>query len=128
MEEIKIQNRIAIECSDKETRLWKNDNGLAWQGKVSRLKNNAMLISHAKAISYGLGKGSADLVGFKKVKITQEMVGSELAVFVAIEVKTKNGRASQDQKNYINMIDSHGGISGIAKSVEDAKEILKKKG
>jgi hypothetical protein len=52
------------------------------------------------------------------------MVGQEIPVFAAIEVKTAKGRATKDQLQFIEHIRDAGGIAGIARSVDDAKNIL----
>jgi hypothetical protein len=44
--------------------------------------------------------------------------------FLAIEVKSKTGRASPEQIKFINTINDHGGLAFIARSVEDVKEQL----
>lgn len=43
--------------------------------------------------------------------------------FVAIEVKTKKGRLSENQKAYLQKIKEHGGLAFVARSVEDVKEM-----
>ena len=45
------------------------------------------------------------------------------AIFLAIEVKTDTGRATQQQIDFINFVRSHGGRAGIARSVADAERI-----
>ena len=77
-----------------------------------------------RPVQFGLAKGSSDLIGFKTIKITQDMVGSSVAQFVSIEVKTPTGKPTQIQQNWLHCIKSAGGISGIARSIEDAKKIL----
>ena len=77
-----------------------------------------------RPVQFGLAKGSSDLIGFKTIEITQDMVGSSVAQFVSIEVKTPKGRPTEIQKNWLQCIKSAGGISGIARSIEDAKKIL----
>ncbi len=62
----------------------------------------------------GLPKGFSDLFGFRK--------SDGKAVF--IEVKAKNGRASPEQRKFLAVMRSYGAITGIAKSVEDAREII----
>jgi hypothetical protein len=52
------------------------------------------------------------------------MVGQDLAVFAAVEVKTPKGRVKAEQQQFIDHINSAGGIAGIARSVDDAKDIL----
>ena len=42
-------------------------------------------------VQFGLAKGSSDLIGFKTVKVTPEMIGQEIAQFVSIEIKTERG-------------------------------------
>ena len=77
-----------------------------------------------RPVQFGLAKGSSDLIGFKTVEITEEHIGQKLAQFVSIEVKTQKGKPTEIQKNWLQCIKSAGGISGIARSIEDAKKIL----
>ncbi len=43
--------------------------------------------------------------------------------FVAIEVKTKTGKLSENQKAYLQKIKEHGGLAFVARSIEDVKEM-----
>ena len=47
--------------------------------------------------------------------------------FVAIEVKTKKGRLSDNQKKFIEDINNNGGIAFVARSIEDVKSRLVKR-
>ena len=76
-----------------------------------------------RLVKFGLCKGSSDLIGFRSITITPDMVGQKIAVFSAIEVKDK-GKATVDQRNFINIINNAGGYAGVAKNVNDAKKIL----
>lgn len=117
--ETSIQNRILVECAGGNVRLWRNHRGSGYQGKATRFKDG-VLISHASQCYFGLCNGASDIIGFK----TEEYDGIKVAIFVAIEVKTSKGRVSPDQQKFIEMIQSMGGIAGVARSVEEAKEIL----
>lgn len=76
-------------------------------------------------MQFGVGSpGGSDLIGYRKVTITPEMVGMEMPVFAAIEVKTPRGKATQQQKAFIEHIRNAGGIAGIARSVDEAQSIL----
>jgi hypothetical protein len=77
-----------------------------------------------RPVQFGLAKGSADLVGWKTVTITPDMVGREVAVFASIEVKTQTGRPTQYQQAWLTAVEKAGGIAGVARSVEDAEELL----
>ena len=76
-------------------------------------------------VQFGLAKGSSDLIGFKTVKITPEMIGEEIAQFVSIEIKTERGKLTDIQKNWLQKVQSSGGIVGVARTVKDALNILK---
>ena len=52
------------------------------------------------------------------------MVGMDVPVFAAIEVKTAKGKATEQQKAFIEHIRNVGGIAGVARSVDEAKSIL----
>ena len=76
-------------------------------------------------VQFGLAKGSSDLVGFKTVKITPEMIGQDIAQFVSIEIKTERGKLTDVQQNWLQKVKSSGGIVGVARTVKDALQILK---
>ena len=76
-----------------------------------------------RLVTFGLAKGSADLIGWRTVVVTPEMVGTRLAVFTSIEVKTPTGRLTPQQRNWQAAVLAAGGISGIARSVSDALQI-----
>ena len=76
-------------------------------------------------MQFGVGSpGGSDLIGYRRVTVTPEMVGTEVPVFAAIEVKAARGKATQQQKAFIEHIRNAGGIAGIARSVDEAQSIL----
>lgn len=76
-------------------------------------------------MQFGVGSpGGSDLIGYRRVTVTPEMVGQDLAVFAAVEVKTPRGRVKAEQQQFVDHIRSAGGIAGIARSVDEAKNIL----
>ena len=104
MSEQSIQQHIRIACSTGATRLWCNNTG--------------------RPVSFGLCKGSADLIGYRSITITPDMVGQQVAVFTSIEVKTPTGRIRPEQQAWMETVQAAGGIAGVARSVEDAKALL----
>lgn len=112
--ETKIQQEIRLALGKiPQLRLFRNETGQLPDPRTGRW------------IQFGLAKGSSDLIGFKTIKITQDMVGSSVAQFVSIEVKTPKGRSTKIQENWLRCIKSAGGISGVARSIEDAIKLLK---
>lgn len=83
-------NRVAV--------LWRNNNG----------------VDTANGIRYGLGNGSADLVGF--------LIPS--GKLFAIEVKTSIGKLSADQRTWIEWVNRNGGVARVARSVEASRLLL----
>ena len=79
---------------------------------------------HGRPVTFGLCKGSADLIGWRTLTITPDMVGQQVAVFTSIEVKTPTGRVQPEQKQWLEAVQAAGGIAGIARSVEDAEALL----
>ena len=76
-------------------------------------------------MTFGVGSpGGSDLIGYRKVTVTPEMVGQEIAQFAAVEVKTPRGRVRPEQQQFIDHVLSAGGIAGIARSVAEAQELL----
>jgi hypothetical protein len=47
-----------------------------------------------------------------------------VAVFTSIEVKSATGRLRPEQRQWMEAVQAAGGIAGVARSVEDAEQIL----
>ena len=123
MKEKEIQNDILLDLNGNGVRLWRNDTGTCFQGKGTRYKGT-MLIKDPKVISYGLCKGSSDIIGFIRKEITEDMVGQVAAIFTALEVKTPKGKATEEQEAFVKLVNESGGIAGIVRSVEEAQEVV----
>ena len=74
-------------------------------------------------VRYGLCNGSSDIIGFVPVVVTADMVGSTVAVFLAVEAKDK-GRVTEEQKAFVAMVRARGGIAGVAHSEAEALALL----
>ena len=72
---------------------------------------------------YGLCKGSSDLIGWRSLTITPDMVGQTVAVFAAIEVKDR-GTPTPEQLHFIAQVQAAGGLAGVARTVAEAEAIL----
>jgi hypothetical protein len=132
-EETNIVRRILLKCgSILGTRLFRNNSGSAWIGKSVMIKKREQIwvnagdvvVQNARFFQAGLCTGSSDIIGFKSVTITTEMVGNPVAVFVACEAKTTSGRVSKEQLAFIKMINKNGGIAFIATDENMALEFL----
>ena len=90
-------------------------------------RNNTGTLKDAngRPVQFGLCKGSADLIGWRTITITPDMVGQQVAVFTSIEVKTPTGRVRPEQQQWLKAVQAAGGVAGIARSVEDAQAIIK---
>ena len=77
-----------------------------------------------RLVTFGLARGSADLIGWRTITVTADMVGQRIAVFTSIEVKTLTGRVRPDQAAWMGAVQAAGGIAGIARSVPDALQLV----
>lgn len=110
--ESNIVNRIMMDVAPTGARLFKN------------IRGKFRTLDGLRIIAAGLlVPGASDLIGFRPVVVTQDMVGKTIAVFSAIEVKAATN-ASKEQINFINFIADNGGFAGIARSPEDARKIM----
>jgi hypothetical protein len=109
--EQRIQQEIRLAVSKGDTRVFRN-------------KTGTLRDANGRPVSFGLCKGSADLIGWRSVTITPEMVGQQVAVFTSIEVKAATGRIRPEQQQWLNAVQAAGGIAGVARSVEDAMDLL----
>lgn len=99
--ESSLQERIRLAVSAAGVLLFRNNVGLAsYKGQKVR---------------YGLGKGSADLVG----------VAGPHGRFIALEIKrAKGGKVSRDQERWLKWVRLYGGVSGVVRSVDEALKLV----
>lgn len=125
MTETDLQREIQIALSDENTRLLRNTVGFGWQGTHFTIRDGKLVAGVARAVTFGLGPGTSDLVGPHSIVVTPAMVGRRIALFTAVEIKRpKKKGATQGQGNFINAIAELGGLSGVARSIEEARTIV----
>lgn len=111
--ETDLQQRIRLALGLRpDLRLYRNQVGQLPDPKTGR------------PVQFGLARGSADLIGWRTITITPDMVGKQIAVFTSIEVKTPTGRLAPAQHNWQAAVRSAGGIAGVARSIGDALQIV----
>lgn len=102
------------------------------QMEVSRLggrvfRNNVGIFtgSDGSIIRTGLCNGSSDLVGwFPLIGVATGGNKIEVALFLAIEVKTPKGRLRPGQREFIDCVNRTGGIAFVARSVKDVEKYI----
>jgi len=112
MNEMNRLRAIMLGLSTPGTRLWRNNCG-------------ALKDAEGRLIRYGVANpGGSDLIGWRSITVTPDMVGQKLAVFLAIEVKGERTRVTDQQRNFLDRVKADGGLAGVARTVEDAKAIV----
>jgi hypothetical protein len=113
MTERNIQNRILLATgSHPNIRLFRNNTGQGWQGQTSR-DGAKLIITNPRPLMAGLHKGSSDLIGWKTVEVTPDLVGQHVAIFTAVEVKTGSGRTTVEQEQFLQAVRAAGGIGVV---------------
>lgn len=125
----RLTNQVREAVSKTGTRLFNVHVGKFWAGapirfnktKTVEVHDGDVLIRRARLINSGI-EGMADLVGFTPVVVTPEMVGSTVAVYSSVEIKTTD-RPSPAQVRWMEFINENGGRAGIARTPEEAVKI-----
>lgn len=102
MRESSILQRVQLEASRRGYRLFRNNVG-------------QLLDARGVPVRYGLCPGSSDLIGWRELVITADMVGHTVAQFVAVEVKTATGKATPQQMQFLESVARAGGVAVIAR-------------
>ena len=97
-QETNIMNKYLLHFSGAGAMVWRNNTG-----KFRSLTDPQRIVTVGQV-------GSADIIGVQPVTITADMVGKVIGQAIAIEVKTPTGKQSQDQKNWQQAFEQHGGI------------------
>ncbi len=125
MKEGNISRLIMIAASKATHRLWLNTRGSGWVGQVAAKSGDTVTLRNARPVTYGVGpNGASDLIGFARIKVTPDMVGRELAIFVAVEVKVPGEKPRPDQEAFIRLVQAAGGLAGSATSESEAMALL----
>jgi hypothetical protein len=100
LREAQIQDAIRKELGDvtryPELVLWRNNVG-------------QMIDAHGQRLVFGIGNpGGADLIGCFAGR------------FVALEIKTADGKQTEEQRRFEQLVNVKGGAYCVARSVEDA--------
>ncbi len=111
--ETNLVGRLIKAASRYGARLWRNQVG-------------SYRLADGRYISSGLCVGSSDLIGYRVVVVTPEMVGQKIAVFCAIEAKSATGRASDRQQEFIRQVAFDGGIAQVVRSERELEITLKR--
>lgn len=121
MTETNLMHKIMLSVSTLPgIRIFRNNVGVARYGEYCKKCKFA-----TQWVKYGLFEGSSDLIGWKTIQVTPDMVGKNIAVFTAIEIKTKSGSPTKEQINFIEVVKKSGGISGIVRDEKEALLLLK---
>lgn len=86
--------------------VWRNDVGKA------EVVREGLVVQH---LTYGLGVGSADLIGC--------LVPS--GKFLGLEIKTATGRLSEDQRLWLAVMAKRGALVGVVRSVDEALALIR---
>jgi len=98
--------------------------GKAWASNdIGKLPDGSLLLRNPRPFSTGLPPGFTDLFGFVTVRVTPDMVGQDVALFVAIECKSSKGPTREKQERFIKAVNDAGGRAGFARSEADALAI-----
>lgn len=119
MSEKIVMDANHVRMSREGYRLFRNNVGKGWTGKSIRIEHpmsivlspGDVVIRSARRIHYGLLKGSGDLIGYRTVIITPDMVGSKLAVFSTVEQKIKKRKRTPEQIQWHDVITDAGGFA-----------------
>lgn len=121
MNETNIVRGFLIHASKLGARLWRQNTGHGWIGDATKFTRTQMitvqpgdvLIRKARPFHAGF-EGLADIGGI-----------SQNGRYVAVEAKTETGRVTNEQRAFISMIRSLGGLAGVARNDADVAAILR---
>lgn len=102
MKESDIMRACMLALSEAGCLIWRNNSGSYKDPRSGSF------------VRYGVGSpGGSDLIGV-----------APCGRFLAVEIKAVKGRATDEQIRFIDAVRAKGGIAGIARSPEDALELL----
>jgi hypothetical protein len=126
-----IQNEIQVAISENNLGIpFRINVGFGWTGnKIIHNSDGSIIIKDPRPFStFGAHtkqyKGFSDLFVVMPTVITPDMVGQQLARIGFLEIKTRTGRPTKEQLNFLSIMKNNGAPAGVARSVKDAIQIL----
>lgn len=86
-----------------------------------RVFRNNVGFDKNRKVKYGLKKGSADLIGWRRYTVRPEDVGRTLALFVAIEVKRGDNTPTDEQEQFLAAVAAAGGEAWVTTNEDDVQ-------
>ena len=131
-----IQRAVQLACSRDETRLFRNNVGLGWTGRIVPRNGDmvipatadVLILAHPRPLHAGLHVGSGDLIGWTRGHARCLNCGMPVLFggrFVSLELKSARGRPSAAQRAWLEAVQRGGGLAAIVRSVEDAERVLR---
>lgn len=120
MLESELMRKIQVQLSALGARVFRNNRGIGWVGRVQRFTDRTnvivnpedIVIRNARPLHAGLIDGASDLIGWD----------SNTGLFVACETKSLNKKPTIEQTNFLLAARSSGAVAFYADSVEMAIE------
>ena len=125
MSEKAAQNETLLALGSRgDVRVWRQNTGVAWVGDSYNWRGRTLIITNARPLYTGLCTGSSDIIGIRRLAVTRNMVGDDVGLFCAVEMKSARGNPTKEQRSFLDCIATFGGLAGVARSVDDAERII----
>lgn len=121
--ESNVQSRVRLAAAEQGCRLWRNNVGVLTDERGVPVRYG--LANDTKKLNERLK--SADLIGWRRVLVGPEMVGSVVAQFVSIECKREGWKFSPNnerevaQQRWATLVTADGGFARFATGPEGLK-------
>ena len=117
--EAELLKLVMLALTKEGHRVFRCNRGMSWTGQLVEDYRNVngertITLRNARPFHAGFVDGASDLIGF-----------SRDGRFIALELKSRRGRLSPEQKNFIAQVQAHGGIAGVVRSTEDALRLVR---
>jgi hypothetical protein len=89
---------------------------MAWTGDIIQRSAQTITLKDYRPFRSGF-EGLADLTGW----VTRD----GRAIFVALELKAGRRQATEEQERFLDAVRKAGGVAGVARTVEEAVELLR---
>jgi len=113
-QETKLMRLIMVALTNADCLVFRNECAGAYVGRVIHKDDRIVTLQNAVLMTFGLCVGSSDIIGIHR----------KSGRFLAVEVKTSTGKPTKEQLNFIEQVRAANGIAGIARTVQEALDLL----